>query len=273
MVVYMTVLGNRPMAMLPIMSMVVFSIMSVGDHGISLVIPIGNTLNPMLIGEDLRNRRKVQTISSFVGSIQVGSIQVVTMVTRGEKTLLVVMLSGIVVSSRIGLQNISSFMGIIQVVSIQVGSIQVVTMVTRGEKTLLEVMLSGIVVSSRIGLQNMSSFMGIIQVGSIQVGSIQVGSIQVVTMVTRGVKTLLDVVVLAGIIVNSRIGSPVNRPYKVGSMEEGAVGPAMEGRALHPGVGAGGVGALQGGLHHLAAGGRGLIMLGEGRAQQGHERK
>merc|ERR1719383_1167675 len=150
MVVYMTVLGNRSMAMLPIMSMVVFSIMSVGDHGISLVIPIGNTLNPMLIGEDLRNRRKVQTISSFmgsilvvsiqVGSIQVGSIQVVTMVTRGEKTLLVVMLSGIVVSSRIGLQNISSFMGIIQVVSIQVGSIQVVTMVTtwmltRGVKT------------------------------------------------------------------------------------------------------------------------------------------
>merc|ERR1719511_336009 len=102
MVVYMTVLVNRSMAMLPIMSMVVFSIMSVGDNGISVVIPIGNTLNSMLIGEDLRNRRKVQTISSIqVGSIQVGSIQVVTMVTRGEKTLLVVMLSGIVVSSKI----------------------------------------------------------------------------------------------------------------------------------------------------------------------------
>jgi len=79
-------------------------------------------------------------------------------------------------------------------------------------------------------------------------------------MVTRREKTLLDVVVLPGIVVNSRIGS-VNRPCKVGSMVEGAVGPAMEGRALHPGVGASGVGALQGGLHHLAAGGRGLVML------------
>merc|ERR1712243_362497 len=86
-IITMAVLGNRSMAMLPIMSMVVFSIMSVGDNGISVVIPIGNTLIPMLIGEDLRNRRKVQTISFMasmiqVVSIQVGSIQVVTMVTR-----------------------------------------------------------------------------------------------------------------------------------------------------------------------------------------------
>merc|ERR1719414_2870465 len=68
-ILHMVVLGNRFMAMLPIMSMVVFSIMSVGDNGISVVIPIGNTLNPMLIGEDLRNRRKVQTISSFMASM------------------------------------------------------------------------------------------------------------------------------------------------------------------------------------------------------------
>merc|ERR1712243_342702 len=121
-IITMAVLGNRSMAMLPIMSMVVFSIMSVGDNGISVVIPIGNTLNSMLIGEDLRNRRKVQTISSFMASM----IQVGTMVTRGEKTLLVGILPGIVVSSsRIGLQTICSFMGSIQVGSIQVGSIQV----------------------------------------------------------------------------------------------------------------------------------------------------